>query len=49
MERKWTDRYYHVKDNADVEQKYMKMYSKKINSQNYHFVVHIPKLMAEGD
>ena len=26
MERKWTDRKYHVKDNADVEHKYVKMY-----------------------
>ena len=28
MERKWTDRQYHVKDNDDVELKYVKMYCK---------------------
>ena len=26
MERKWTNRQYHVQDNADVEHKYVKMY-----------------------
>ena len=26
MERKWTDRQYHVQDNADVSQKDVKMY-----------------------
>ena len=26
MERKWTDRKYHVQDNANVEQQYVKMY-----------------------
>ena len=26
MERKWIDREYHVQDNSDIEQKYMKMY-----------------------
>ena len=26
MERKWTDRQYHVQDNADVENKYAKIY-----------------------
>ena len=26
MERKWTDRQYHVQDNADVSHKYVKMY-----------------------
>ena len=29
MERKWTDRQYHVQDNADVENKYVKIYCKK--------------------
>ena len=28
MERKWTDREYHVQDIADVEQIYMKIYCK---------------------
>ena len=32
--RKWTDREYHVQDNAYVVQKYMKMYCDKTNSQN---------------
>ena len=26
MERKWTDRYYHVKDNAAVEHQYLNIY-----------------------
>ena len=26
MERKWTDRQYHVQDNADVAHKYVRMY-----------------------
>ena len=26
MERKWTDRQYHVQDNADFEHQYVKMY-----------------------
>ena len=26
MERKWTDRNYHIQDNADVEHQYVSMY-----------------------
>ena len=29
MERKWTDRKYHVQDNADLAQKYLKIYCNK--------------------
>ena len=29
MERKWTERKYHIQDNAAVELKYVKMYCKK--------------------
>ena len=48
MEIKWTERKYHVQDNADVELKDMKFTVIQINSQHYPFVVHIPKLMAQG-
>ena len=48
MERKWIDRQYHVQDNADFANQEVKMYCKKSNPQNYHFVVHITNLMAQG-
>ena len=44
MEIKWTDRQHHVQDNTNVAHKYVKIYC---NTKNYHFVVHIPKLMAQ--
>ena len=47
-EIKWTDREYNVQDNADVAQKYVKMYCNITNSQHYHFVVQITNLMAWG-
>ena len=49
MERKCTDKQYHAQDNSDVEHKDAKSILTQINSQNYHFVVHIPNLMAQED
>ena len=49
MNRKWTEREYHVQDNADVEHKDVKCTVTQINSQHYPFVVHIPNLMVQGD
>ena len=37
MERKWTDRQYHVQDNADVEHKYVKMYCNRNQFQELSF------------
>ena len=48
MEIKWIDTQYHVQYNADVAQQDVKMYFKNINSQHYHFMVHIPDLMEQG-
>ena len=45
--RKWTERKYHVQDNASVELKDVKFIATQINFQNYYFVVHIPNLMAQ--
>ena len=47
MERKWTERKYHVQDNALVELKYVKCIVTQINSQHYPFVFHIPNFMAQ--
>ena len=47
MERKYTDRQYHVQDNAAVEQQYVKIYCNTSHSHNYFFMVHIPNLMAQ--
>ena len=46
--RKWTDREYHVQDNADVAHKDVKFIVIPTNSQHYHFVVHIQSLMDQG-
>ena len=46
--RKWTDREYHVQDNADVAHKDVKFIVIPTNSQHYHFVVHIQSLMEQG-
>ena len=48
MEIKWTDRQYHVQDNSDVVHQDVKFFVTQINSQHYHFMVHIPNLMAQG-
>ena len=37
MERKWTERKYHVQDNADVELKYVKMYCNTNKSPELSF------------
>ena len=47
METKWTERNYHVQDNAAVELKDVNIYCSTINSHNYYFLVHIPNLMAQ--
>ena len=47
MERKRIEIKYHFQENALVELKDVKMYCKKINSQHYPSVVHIPNLMAQ--
>ena len=49
MNRKWTERKYHIQDNADVELKNVKCTIIQINSQHYPFVVHIPNLMVQGE
>ena len=46
--RKFTDREYHVQDNADVAHKDLKMYFNKTNYQHYHFVFHIQSLLEKG-
>ena len=48
LERKCTDRQYHVQDNGDVEHQNLRMYCNTNHSQHYHFVVQIPNLMAQG-
>ena len=48
MERKWIDIKYRVQDNADVAHQDVKCIVAQINSKNYHFVFHIPNLMAQG-
>ena len=48
LERKWTDRQYHVQDNGDVAQQDVRMYCNTNHSQHYHFVVQIPNLIAQG-
>ena len=48
MEREWTERKYHVQDNAAAELKDVKNYLTQINYLNYYFVVHIPNLIAQG-
>ena len=49
MERKWTDRQYHVQDNDDVAHQDGGIVLTQVNSQNYYFVVHIPKLIVQRD
>ena len=49
MNRKWTERKYHVQDNADVELKDVKMYCNTNQFPTLPFVVHIPNLMVQGD
>ena len=49
MERKWTEIKYHVQDNSAGELKDVKIYTvTEINFPAYHFLVHIPNLMAQG-
>ena len=48
MERKWTDKEYHIKDNADIEHKHMKMCCNRNQFPALPFCVHIPKIMAQG-
>ena len=45
---KWTDREYHVQDNAGVAHKDVKYIVIPTNSQHYHIVVHIQSLMKQG-
>ena len=47
MERKWTDRQYHVQENDAVVHKYMKYIVTQINYQHYHLVAHIPNIMVQ--
>ena len=47
MERKWTDRDYHVQDNADVARKYVKIYCNTKKFPALPFLVHITNLMAQ--
>ena len=47
MERKWTDRKYHIQDNDDFTHQDVKCIVTQNNSQHYRLVVHIPNLMAQ--
>ena len=47
MKRKWTERNYHVQDNASVELKDVKIYCNTNQSQHYPSVVHIPNFMVQ--
>ena len=43
MERKWTDRQFHVQDNADVSHKYLKIYCNTNQLSVLEFCVPYPK------
>ena len=47
MDRKWTERKYHVQDNATVEHKDVCIVT-LINFLDYHLMVHIKNLMEQG-
>ena len=47
MERKWTDRQYHVQDNTDVVHQDVRIYCNTNKFPELPFVVHIPNLMAQ--
>ena len=48
MERKCTDRQYHVQYNADVAHQYVKRFCNKNQFPELTFVVYTPNLMAQG-
>ena len=48
MERKWTDRQYHVQDNCDVAHQYVRMYCNTNKFPEISFLVLITNLMAQG-
>ena len=48
MERKCTEKKYHVQYNASVELKDLQFIVTQISSQHYPSVVHLPNLMAQG-